>query len=236
MRPSFDLDSGALAPTSSRSGTGRHTLPDAPGALLEQADRISLGGVADEFFTLGERGEYEGGPLHEDAELPEPPPPVMVQRTPAMDARRALFVRGVAAFVGCMVAVLMFGVARARTRVDDATPASNHRAAPVEERAPKPVAPAAQAADPAPLRVEPPAVVAAPAPVPEPTPAPATPPKSRATSPAPMRSLASQVVSAPAAEPVNSPAPVRALPSVASFGAAPVARPQPATKIPTASF
>ena len=116
MRPSIEIDSGLLVPPSQRSGTGRHTLPGTPTAIR---DRISLGGMADDFFSAGDDGSYEGAEP-EPLEGVELEPLRIVVRTPEMDARRARGIRVVAGIVGCLAALLAFGVVRANAAGDAA--------------------------------------------------------------------------------------------------------------------
>lgn len=230
MRPSLDIDPGLLVPPSQRSGTGRHTLPDAPAALRE---RLSLDGVADEFFSEGDAGTYEGGPAVLAPDLADEPELASVQivvRTPEMDARRARGIRVVASVVGCLAALLAFAAVRV-TAAERQTASSPGVVTP---RAP--AAPAA-AFSPAPVqRDEPPAAHAPAAPkveapqprasrgavaVPE-APRVAAPPRAVAPAPAHPATRASQ--------------PAPALPSVANFAARPAETPKAQGKVPTASF
>ncbi|MCL4755264.1 MAG: hypothetical protein KJ015_34250 [Myxococcales bacterium] len=241
MRPSLEIDPGLFAPSSSRSGTGRHTLPDAPAPLLEAGDRISLGGMADEFFSAGDAVAY---PAEPEPELELAEPVKVVLRTPEMDARRARLVRVVATVVGCFAGVLALGVVRAsasekaESAVSAPQPARPAAAAPLAQPAPEPVA------QPAPEPVAVPEPVAQPVPepvaVPEPGPV-ATP----APTPAPAPALP-RVAARPAAPPapalapppprVVAPSPATTLPSVVNFAARAGDPTQTATKVPTASF
>lgn len=232
MRPSFEIDPGLFAPSSSRSGTGRHTLPDAPAPLLEAGDRISLGGMADEFFSAGDAVEY---PAEPEPELELAEPVKVVLRTPEMDARRARLVRVVATVVGCFAGVLALGVVRASASekaeiaVSAPAPARPMATAPAAQvMAPKPAPePVAQPA-PEPVAAPAPEPVATPAPTPAPAPAsprvaarPAAPP-APALAPPPPRVVA--------------PSPAATLPSVVNFAARAGDPTQTATKVPTASF
>ncbi|MBK7583909.1 MAG: hypothetical protein IPI67_27405 [Myxococcales bacterium] len=239
------MDPGLLAPISERSGTGRHTLPDGPQALLETGDRISLGVVAEGFFSVGDAGGYEGGPATTDSLAPtadEPEldlqPPKGVVRTPEMDARRARLIPVVATVVGCFAAVLALGVMRASASQRDtstlaAAPARVNTARSVQ-RVPAPPAPEAE--EPAAAAAVVATAVKAPAEAP-PTATPSTrsAPESarvvampRAPSPQPAKPRA------PVAEPAR--APLTALPSVVSFAARAGDPPKSASRPPTAAF
>lgn len=228
MRPSIEIDSGLLAPPSERSGTGRHTLPGTPVALR---DRISLGGMADEFFSAGDDGTYEGADP-EPLEGVEIEPVRIVVRTPEMDARRARGIRVVAGIVGCFAALLAFGVVRAkapdeaamtgseigvRQPTESARAAASFRtAAAPGNQSPRALAPAA-----APVSRAAPAKTAAPA-------------KERAafdTQPT-VRAAAPR----PAVQSIAAKPPATTPPSVANFAARAGDAPIPAGRIPTASF
>ncbi|MBK8995750.1 MAG: hypothetical protein IPM35_08385 [Myxococcales bacterium] len=243
MRPSLEIDPGLFAPSSSRSGTGRHTLPDAPAPLLEAGDRISLGGMADEFFSAGDAVEY---PAEPEPELELAEPVKVVLRTPEMDARRARLVRVVATVVGCFAGVLALGVVRAsasekaESAVIAPAPARPAAAAPLvpaaQVQAPKPASePVAQPApepvpQPAPEPVPQPALEAVATPAPTPAPAPASPRVAARPAAPPAPALA------PPPPRVVAPSPAATLPSVVNFAARAGDPTQTATKVPTASF
>lgn len=228
MRPSLDIDPGLLVPPSQRPGTGRHTLPDGP---------LALDCMAEEFFSAGDTGSYAGGP--DLAELdgvdePELAPVKLVVRTPEMDARRARGVRVVASVVGCLAALLAFGVVRAN---------ASERPGPSTPTAGIALAPGGAGATPAAEHFVPPAPEAAPLPKPATQAKNAgSPPSAAAAEKPPVSAPLPRSVAAPrasaktSAAPVTAPAPARALPNVANFAARAGEAPQATGKVPTASF
>lgn len=227
MRPSIEIDSGLLVPPSQRSGTGRHTLPGTPIALR---DRDSLGGMAEDFFSAGDDGSYEGAEA-EPLEGVELEPVRVVVRSPEMEARRARGIRVVAGVVGCLTALLAFGVVRSNVPGEAVVTApvnGLHHAEAAREPASIGRA-AARGIEAAPAGEQTPR--AAPAkpstPVSAPAVARATSALSRALSPpvalvSPVRAAARPSVDAP--------------PSVANFAARSGDSPKSAGRVPTASF
>jgi hypothetical protein len=252
MRPSLDIDTDLLVPPSQRSGTGRHTLPDTPGALLDVGDRISLGGVADEFFTAGEAGSYEGGPARLDEAEPtddfEPATTTVAPRSPEQDARRARLVPVVTGVVACFAALLAVGVLRAGEPGGDdgraESPEHGQSAVGLQTAAPRAGSPANPAvgrgAAPAPESVQAPGAPAARA-ASSPSPAAATHGASRrdARAATGARAVARQPVhraDAIAAPPRSASGAWSSLPSVGNFAARSGDPRRTATGVPTASF
>ncbi len=174
--PTPDVPAVASRTSSSFQVSASASVAGTDAALVEDAH--------DEFFSAGEAGSYEGGPVHHRSpSLQEPhgyddlaveeDPRRLIRRTPEQEARRQRFIQYVSLIVGIGLAVASAALWHSHHQVSSVEPGATAEPTPMVVpvvATPTPIAPATNAPLTAPIPSPPPVVDVPPVPVDAPLP------------------------------------------------------------------